>query len=202
MRGAGVGCWLPVPGAVLHGSARGGHTLPVLGAGAGCWLCTRWRCTFFFARINSKIVRCFRFTDRCFKHATKSMDTAWPWASDTCGLCCLRAYFCAHKLIRTRSYVVIPQIKYEWAGCAHFREDVRAGAGVVVPCAGAGAVSWLSTRLRRAAALVGCWYRCRRCQLAMLTVETGYRCWCRLVVRAACTLYSLVPASRMSCDSA
>ena len=31
---------------------------------------------------------------------------------------------------------------------------------------GAGAVSWLSARLRRAAALVGRWRRCRCCQLA------------------------------------
>ena len=81
-----------------------------------------------------------------------------------------------------------------------FREGVGAGAGVVVLGAGAGAVSWLSTRLRRAVALVGCWYRCRRFQLAMRTVETGYRCWCQLVARAGCTLtlYSLVPSRRMS----
>ena len=38
------------------------------------------------------------------------------------------------------------------------------GAGVVV--LGAAAVSWLSARLRRAAALVGRWRRCRCCQLA------------------------------------
>ena len=41
------------------------------------------------------------------------------------------------------------------------------GAGVVV--LGAGAVSWLSVRLRRAVALVGCWHRCRCCQLAKRT---------------------------------
>ena len=80
---------------------------------------------------------------------------------------------------------------------------MSAGAGVVVLGVGAGAVSWLNTRLRRAAALVGRWYRCRRCQLAVHSVETEYRRWCQLVARAACTLYSLVPAtSRMSCDSA
>ena len=47
------------------------------------------------------------------KHATKSivaLDTAWPWANDTYGLCCLRAYFCTRKLIRARSYIVIPQV--------------------------------------------------------------------------------------------
>ena len=55
-------------------------------------------------------------TDHCFsmfQHATKSivaLDTAWPWANDTYGLCCFRAYFRAHKLIRARSYAVIPQI--------------------------------------------------------------------------------------------
>ena len=37
-----------------------------------------------------------------------ALHTAWPWANDTYGLCCLRAYFCARKLIRARSYVVIP----------------------------------------------------------------------------------------------
>ena len=29
-----------------------------------------------------------------------ALDTAWPWANDTYGLCRLRAHFCAHKLIR------------------------------------------------------------------------------------------------------
>ena len=70
-------------------------------------------CAYFCAR---KLVRArsywpYRSTDRCFKHATKSivaLDTAWPWANDTYGLCCLRAYFCAHNLFRARSYVVIP----------------------------------------------------------------------------------------------
>ena len=38
--------------------------------------------------------------------------------------------------------------------CARFRKGVGAGAGVVA--LGAGAVSWLSARSRRAAALVGC----------------------------------------------
>ena len=39
-----------------------------------------------------------------------ALDTAWPWANDTYGLCCLRAYFCAHELIRAKSYLVILQI--------------------------------------------------------------------------------------------
>ena len=59
-------------------------------------------------------------TDHCFsmfQHATHTrtivvLDTAWPWASEAYGLCFLRAYFCAHKLIRARSYVVIPEDSY------------------------------------------------------------------------------------------
>ena len=113
--------------------------------------------------------------------------------------------FCAHKLIRARSYVVIPQvgiamvfllqIRMSWA---RFRKGVGAGAGVAV--LGAGAVSWLSARLRRAAALDGRWCRCRCCQLAKRTgAGVSWLCalWrCRkLAVQAA---YILVPASRMS----
>ena len=97
-----------------------------------------------------------------------ALDTAWPWANDTYGLCCLRAYFCAHKLIRARSYVVIPQVGIAMGFLLQIRmswlralsKGVGAGAGVVVLGAGAG----LSARLRRAAALVGCW-----CQLAKRT---------------------------------
>ena len=73
----------------------------------------------------------------------------------------MRAYFCARKLIRARSYVVIPQVGIAMGfllqiGMSWLRalsKGVGAGAGVVV--LGAGAVSWLSARLRRAAALVG-----------------------------------------------
>ena len=42
-----------------------------------------------------------------FQHATHTivvLDTAWPWASEAYGLCRLRAYLCAHELIRARSY--------------------------------------------------------------------------------------------------
>ena len=75
------------------------------------------------------------------------------------------------------------------AGCARFRKGV-----------GAGAVSWLSACLRRAAALVGCWRHCRCCQLAKRTgAGVSWLCalWrCRkLAVQAA---YILVPASHMS----
>ena len=104
-----------------------------------------------------------------------ALDTAWPWANDTYGLCCLRAYFCVH--IRARSYVVIPQVGIAMGFLLLIRMNwlralsiVGAGAGVVV--LGAGAVSWLSARLMRAAALAGCW-----CQL----IVRGVVSWlCRL----------------------
>ena len=40
-------------------------------------------------------------------HTIVVLDTAWPWASEAYGLCRLCAYFCAHKLIRARSYCLI-----------------------------------------------------------------------------------------------
>ena len=89
-------------------------------------------------------------TDRCFKHATKStvaLDTAWPWANDTYGLCCLRAYFCVHKVFRARSYVVIPC-------CAR--------GGERVPVLGA---------------VAGCWVCVVDCELAVRVVQTGCGCW-------------------------
>ena len=76
-----------------------------------------------------------------------ALDTAWPWANDTYGLCCLRAYFCAHKLICARSYVVIPC-------CAR--------GGERVPALGAVAV---------------CWVRGVDCELAARVVQTGCGCW-------------------------
>ena len=45
-----------------------------------------------------------------FQHATHTivvLDIAWPWASEAYGLCRLCAYFCAHKLVRARSYGLI-----------------------------------------------------------------------------------------------
>ena len=95
-----------------------------------------------------KVIRPYRSADRCFKHATKSivaLDTAWPWANDTYGLCCLRAYFCAHKLISTpregdgeRKIIrCFPQIGMAMGfllqirmSCLRFRKGVGAGAGV------------------------------------------------------------------------
>ena len=85
---------------------------------------------------------------------------------------------CARTFVRinlyAKKYVVIPhqiamgfllQIRMSWLR-ARFQKGV--GAGVVV--LGAGAVSWLSARLRRAAALVGCW-----CQL----IARGVVSWLR-----------------------
>ena len=45
----------------------------------------------------------------CFSvlHTIVVLDTAWPWASEAYGLCRLCAYFCAHRLIRARSYGLI-----------------------------------------------------------------------------------------------
>ena len=37
-------------------------------------------------------------------HTIVALDTAWPWAGEAYGLCPLRAYFCARKPIRARSY--------------------------------------------------------------------------------------------------
>ena len=129
-----------------------------------CRLCVILLCAYAYTR---KIIRPYRSRDRRFKHATKSiaaLDTAWPWANanDTYGLCCLRTCFCAHKLIRARSYVVIPQtgIAMGFLLQIRFRKGVGAGAGVVV--LGAGAVS---ARLRR------------------LSAGKAHRCWCQLVVR-------------------
>ena len=75
-----------------------------------------------------------------------------------------------HKIIRcyspSKDNGVLAANKNELA--ARFRKGVGAGAGVVI--LGAGAVSWLSARLRRAAALVG---RC--CQLIVRGVVSWLR---------------------------
>ena len=118
-----------------------------------------------------------RSTDPCFKRATKStvaLDTAWPCANDTYGLCCFAAYFCAHKLnlFRARSYVVIPC-------CAR--------GGDRVPVLGAVAGCWVC--------VVGAGAGC--CQLAVRVVETGcrvlaVRVWC---CELACRCWVLVYAA-------
>ena len=137
-------------------------------------------CAYFCAHklIRAKIIRPYRSADRCFKHATKSivaLDTAWPWANDTYGLCCLRAYFCAHTLLRARSYVVIPQIGITMGFLLQIRMSwLRAlskGCRCWCWCCGPGC--WccgLAERgFKTGAALVGCWRRCRCCQLAKRT---------------------------------
>ena len=63
-----------------------------------------------------------------------ALDTAWPWANDTYGLCCLRVYFCVHKLIRAKiircyspirdSYGVLAANKNELAARAFERVSV------------------------------------------------------------------------------
>ena len=85
-----------------------------------------------------------------------ALDTAWPWANDTYGLCCLRAYFCAHNLFRARSYVAIPccarggdRVPVLGAGGARGANRARvlgAGAG----CCG----RWPGTGRRRVAGCV------------------------------------------------
>ena len=107
----------------------------------------------------------------CFKLVPGALDTAWPCANDTYGLCCLRAYFCAHKLnlFRARSYVDIPC-------CAR--------GGDRVPVLGAVAGCWVC--------VVGAGAGC--CQLAVRVVETGrrvlaVRVWC---CELACRCWVLV----------
>ena len=118
-----------------------------------------------------------------------ALDTAWPWANDTYGLCCLRAYFCAHKLIRARSYVVIPQVGIAMG----FLLQIR--------------MSWL--RALSKGCRCWCWCcgpGCWCCELAERAFKTGGGAG-RALVSADCArcrklaaqaAYILVPASRMS----
>ena len=138
-----------------HVSACFTHTIVVLDvawpwASKAYGLCRL--CAYFCARklVHARSYWPYRSTDRCFKHATKStvaLDTAWPWANDTYGLCCLCAYFCAHNLFRARSYVVIPC-------CAR--------GGDRVPVLGT---------------VAGCWVCVVDCELAVRVVPTGCGCW-------------------------
>ena len=88
-------------GAGAVSCARGGDRLLVLvlGAGAGAVKgCTVRAHTFvrtlFYAQRQALNRPLFQVV----------LDTAWPWASEAYGLCRLCALFCAHKLIRARSY--------------------------------------------------------------------------------------------------
>ena len=70
-------------------------------------------CAHAFARIKFNAQRqalnrpLFQHVSACYTHTIVVLDTAWPWASEAYGLCRLCAYFCAHKLIRARSYGLI-----------------------------------------------------------------------------------------------
>ena len=121
-------------------------------------------------------------TDHCFsmfQHATHTLDTAWPWASEAYGLCRLRAYFCAHGLIRARSYgfkratksIVALDTAWPWANdtyglcclrayfCAH--KLIRARSYVAIPQLGIAMGFLLQIRMS--------WLR---------ALSKGCRCWC------------------------
>ena len=71
----------------------------VLGAGYRRWVRTSQR-----QALNRPLLQ---HVSACYTFTTVVLDTAWPWASEAYGLCRLRAYSCAHKLIRARSYGLI-----------------------------------------------------------------------------------------------
>ena len=135
-------------------------------------------------------------TDHCFsmfQHATRTivvLDTAWPWASEAYGLRRWCAYFCAHILIRARSYGLIvlqvfassvlqsqlwrwillglgPMTLMGFAVCAHLRtyfcahKPIRARPHVVIPKIGIAMGFLLQIRMS--------WLR---------ALSKGCRCWC------------------------
>ena len=73
----------------------------------GCTVCAH---TFVRIMFYAQLRNVRLSTDHCFSvfqratHTIVVLDTAGPWASEAYGLCRLRAYFCAHNLIRARSY--------------------------------------------------------------------------------------------------
>ena len=130
-------------------------------------------------------------TDHCFsvfQHATHTivvLDTAWPWASEAYGLCRLCAYFCAHKLIRARSYVVIPQIGIAMGFLLQIRMSwLRAlskGCRCWCWCCGPGC--WCCELAERAFKTGGGAGRALA-PLPVLSAGKAHRCWCQLIVRA------------------
>ena len=137
-------------------------------------------------------------TDTCFsmfRLATRTivvLDTLWPWASEAYGNCRLRAYFCARKLIRARSYgLIVLQIvasksivaldaAWPWANdtyrlcClqAYFcpRKHILARSYVVIPQVGIAMGFLLQIRMSWLRALLKgcrCWSWC-----------CGPGCWC------------------------
>ena len=142
----------------------------MLGAGAGRVKPTLFAvCAHTFSRINlyAQDHTALSFYRSLLQASTVALDTAWPWANDTYGLCCLRAYFCPHKTYTRKialgiamGFLLQPRMSWLHAlskGCRRWRW-----------CCGPGCW-WLSARLRRAAALVGRWCRRRCCQLATRT---------------------------------
>ena len=76
----------------------------------GCTVCAH---TFvrimFYAQRQALNRPLFQHVSACYTvtHTIVVLDTAWPRASEAYGLCRLCAYFCAHKLVRARSYGLI-----------------------------------------------------------------------------------------------
>ena len=112
------------------------------------------------------------------------------WANDTYGFCCLRACFCAHKLIRARAMGLL---RMSWL------RALSTGRPCWCWCCGLGCW-WLSARLRRAAVLVGCWCRPDVSWQSALVLASAGCARCGGAVRWLCVqaVYILVPASRMS----
>ena len=129
-----------------------------------------------------------------FQHATHTivvLDAAWPWASEACRLCRLRAhfcahdlilirakYFCAHNLVRARSYVAIPlwlQIKMSWL------RALSKGCRCWCWCCGPG--RWCCELAERAFMTGGGAGRALA-PLPVLSAGEAHRCWCQQIVRA------------------
>ena len=74
----------------------------------GCTVCAHTFVRIMFYGQRQALNRpLFQHVSACYTHTIVVLDTAWPRASEAYGLCRLRAYFCAHKLICARSYGLI-----------------------------------------------------------------------------------------------
>ena len=72
----------------------------------GCTVCAHTFVRIMFYALGSQptiVPACFSMLHTLIV----VLDTAWPRASEAYGLCRLCAYFCAHKLIRARSYGLV-----------------------------------------------------------------------------------------------
>ena len=121
-------------------------------------------CTHAFVRIKL-YARRQALNRPLFQRATNSivvLDAAWPSASETYGLCCLCAYFCAHKLVGARSCVVNPQIAIAM-GLLQLQTQMSwlRALSRGCRCCGPGCWCWCCDlaehAFETAAALVGCW---------------------------------------------